>query len=490
MGANKRIPRMHDSRRYKMKKITTIILLILFLMPMALADGMIIDPYGPVMEKGQQAAIIYEKKGDEYLEKMIISVQTDPIHKDKAAWIFPVPAEPDDVVIDVVTQFPRMRGYEVLREAKTNIENIIDFAKMSLIFPIFLQNMFFRGGYAPMQMEALAKDAYIDIGQGVTIYEQIEKEGITVQTLGANEGSTLWIFLRREGLEVPMETITVFDHYIDEDYTFVVAFITPEESKPLYDEPYIAPEPATPEMRKAQIMPYYRGRNLGVEVMFHTDKLYYPLLPTSIYKSEKIPATIWVIGDHVTPKVYDKIEGFVETKYFKSTGYQNYPMLEEFFGDLRNEKNMKYTTISLRNVPSKYLTEDLWIEEKTPANIQYANWITSLTYRNTGKLGFLMIAIISALSGMIVGLIIFRENWWKLMIVSLANCLSIIALIIALVFVKTRKIDAKLKEQLREAGVLTVTRDFKKKALFIVGFIVAFYIIAWAIKTMFVMPLN
>lgn len=462
-----------------MKKLAVIIL-ILFLMPIALADGMIIDPHGPVMERGQQAAITYEKTSNGYLQKMIISVSSDPLHKDtKAAWIFPVPSNPDDVVIDVVTQFPRMYGYELISQAEKDVKEIIEFTRISLILPIF--KYFVRGTVAMQKAAApTVEGVWIDIGQEVIVYEEIEKEGVTVQTLGAKEGSSLWIFLQRQGLEVPMKSIKFFDYYIDKDYTFVVAFLTPEKEN--------SEEIAEKIMPSSQEIGRYPYRNIGVEVMFHTDKIFYPLLPTSIYGSEKIPATIWVIGDFVKPKLYEAINSFVETKYYKSTSVP-YSQLEEFFGDLKQKTDVKYTVISLNNAPSKYLTEDMWIEKGTPANVQYAEWLTSFTYRNTGWAGFFMLAIISAIAGTIMGVVLFQDKWWKLTLTSLANCLSIIGLIIALVFVKTEDIDKDLKRRMKEAGILTISRDFKRKLIFLVGFIVWFLLIGWFVQWLLISPL-
>ena len=77
----------------------------------ALADGMIIrpDPYSDrwdyLGESNQQAFINYE----DGLEKMILSIGMEET-SGNAVWIFPVPSEPNKVVIDVVTQFPKKQN--------------------------------------------------------------------------------------------------------------------------------------------------------------------------------------------------------------------------------------------------------------------------------------------------------------------------------------------------------------------------------------------
>jgi hypothetical protein len=85
-------------------------LFILLLMPSAIADGVIWRPdnWQPLEQNEQRAVIAYQ----DGLEKMIIAVDFRMAY-DKAVWIFPVPAKPQGVVIDVVTEFPTFRGKSI-----------------------------------------------------------------------------------------------------------------------------------------------------------------------------------------------------------------------------------------------------------------------------------------------------------------------------------------------------------------------------------------
>jgi len=96
-----------------MKKIIAFLLLgIIFAPGFALADGGMIhfDPYSDRWdyfdETNQQAFINYENG----VEKMILSVGVGDLKEGKTMWIFPVPADPNKVAVDVITKLPILRG--------------------------------------------------------------------------------------------------------------------------------------------------------------------------------------------------------------------------------------------------------------------------------------------------------------------------------------------------------------------------------------------
>ncbi|MFH1331850.1 MAG: hypothetical protein ABIH63_01025, partial [archaeon] len=82
------------------------------------------------------------------------------------------------------------------------------------------------------------------------------------------------------------------------------------------------------------------------------------------------------------------------------------------------------------------------------------------------------------------------EQWWKITLISLANCLSIIGLIVALFFVRTRKVDSSLKKQMKQAGLVTVSTDFMRKFIFVLSFSVLFVIFAYLLGAIVKAPLS
>ena len=104
-----------------MKKLPTLITLlfvflavIYFIPKSVLADGMAIkpDPYSDRWdysgESNQQAFINY----DGGLQKMIISIGLEGNNSNGVVWLFPIPANPNKVAVDVVKNLPWLSGEE------------------------------------------------------------------------------------------------------------------------------------------------------------------------------------------------------------------------------------------------------------------------------------------------------------------------------------------------------------------------------------------
>ena len=132
---------------------------------------MIIDPYGPIREKGQLAIINYENN----LQRMIIAVRSDEIHGTKGAWIFPVPGDPNEISIDVVKQVPIIYGQEILSTAKSYVDNLIRTIRNSQLYPLLFRRpiILTKGIELPGALEAAAIE--VEYGQSVVVYEHIER---------------------------------------------------------------------------------------------------------------------------------------------------------------------------------------------------------------------------------------------------------------------------------------------------------------------------
>lgn len=462
-----------------MKKLLATILLCLVLLPLVLADGMVVMPRGYGRERGQLAFIDYDE--DTNLEKMLLSIQVDNIRGQKAAWVFPVPSNPGDVAIDVIQDMPRYShsGREVRSYARSGINSIKDGILTFQIWPVFffISRVMYSESFDNAE---IAKDVSIEIGQSVSVYEHIEKYGVTTELVGAEDGAAVRLYLVNKGLEVPFEANNVLRNYADKDYTFVVAWLDDSGSSLVKE--------VNGDFGAPDYPPDYR--RVGVQVMFKTEKAYFPLLPTSVYGSEKVPATIYING-YVTPEVPDGIKSFTRTEYMKGyapnvegypVGYNNYISA----GNTRGE----YTIVSINNAPSKFFTDDLWFSKGAPSNINYASSLVDLLSNNEGKIIFFSALVLSLLLGSLLGFIIFREQWWKLTLASLANILTIIGLVITLFFVRTKNVDPVLKQKIKSAGLVTVSRDFKRKFIFLVSFSVLFVVLVYLVSFLLGLSLN
>lgn len=462
----------------------TFIIIILFfslLSSIGFCDGIIIHPRYPyhLIDENYQLAAINHQDG---MQKMIIGINIDMKNYSEALWIFPIPAEPNKVAIDILSEFPKFYGNEIEDEVRYTLNKLTKISQLTHIYPpiFWLFFGYVWGGGITASIDRLG-DISETLGPGVIIHEHIEKEGITTELITAKSGEALYGYLRARGLEPRQTVIPILDYYIGKDYSFVVSWISSsnytyeEEYPPAYEEEY----PPGPPYGIGYKRMYYK--QVGVFISFPTDKIYYPLFPTSVYGSKSIPIRLYVI-DYVTPEIYNEIKPYTEIDYYFSRYY--YPTtleLEKFYS---KHENIRYTIIEI-NAPAKYLTQDLWISKKAPMKVVYADFLNSLLSSHPSISLFVIIAIYSMIAGAITGFILFREVK-KYALVGLANIFSIIGLAIAMIFVKTKGIDKKVEEEIKSAGLILIS---KKKILFVILFSILFIIISLIIEKLILLPL-
>jgi len=447
-------------------------LLFFILIAPVLGDGFIIiddeDIWRIHNERQQLCAINYENG----YQNMILSIDTDELHGDQAVWIFPVPAGPDETVIDIMKGFPEPSGYDIEKKVDSEIEGAFSSMRLTQIytFPWFFTKRVFMGA---------AKEALTDLAAepSVVVHEHIEKMGMTTELITAKDGTAFWNWLTLRGLELPEESKAVLDEYVGEDYSFVVSWISDIDEFKKNQAPYWYEERyesgsakmAVPEM----LPPRVRVNVLGVFLKFPTEKIYYPLKPTSVYGSLRVPTLIYVM-DFVKPELYPAIEQDTGVEYFAQNRYYVPENMKELFNNKERIDNLKYTKIKL-NPPSKYLTDDLWMEKGAPAGISIANCIIN----NILWFALLWFVICSCLASLISGMVVFRKDKisrLKFLLWGLWNFTTLVGFIIATVFLKTREIDPKLAKQLRKRGMHVSVRD-ARKIWFVIVFTIVFIIL-------------
>lgn len=404
------------------------LLLIVFLLAprSVFADGMVIwhDPYSNRWdyseERSQQAFINYEKG----MEKMVLSIDLGQRGND-AVWIFPVPADPNKVVIDVLKTLPRFTGEDISQKAKSNLEVIRPVLLATQIYTIPFVRLWSGGIYGipgAGEFNALVGSKGLGgVEQDVIVYEHLEKEGITSEVITAKTVAGIYDYLRSKNLEIGSGSLPVLNNYIGKDFSFVVSWLS------------TAAEENTPKQK-------------GVFVTFPAEEMYFPMLLTSVYGSKIVPVTIRAVG-HVSPKLFQEIKTYTKTEYFIGN------LTLAFGEDLDNfysgkEKELKYTKIEI-NAPSKFLTQDLWISKNPPIKTYFS--ILFAKYPTLG--GVILLAVSSAITAVVTGwvaLVGLRKKIGKLVLIGLSNCFSILGLLITTVLVstgrKTEGIDSLLAE--------------------------------------------
>jgi len=477
---------------------------------LVLADGALIrpDPFADRWdysnESNQQAFINY----DNGLQKMIISVGLEDENSKGVVWLFPVPADPNKVAIDVVKSLPRLNGEEISGKAKSNLDYTTKFLQLTQLYTIPFVSLYGTLGATGKGMDN-ALGAPQGFGRGtesdVVVYEHLDKEGISSEIITAKTANGLYDYLKGKGLKVETGSIPVLDNYIGKDYSFVASWISspekiisvediknnlyiyfssqyrypkffdlvntlkqkyPEFSQSSNSVDYLKSQQGGTVLQELTqsiqndpsiiVDTYNNQANLanqkGVFVTFPTDKIYFPLLPTSVYGSKTVPATIRIVG-HVSPKVFQDIKSYTKTEYY----FDSYA---SFADDLKNfysgqNQDVKYTKVEI-NAPSKFLTDDLWFSNQAPVKTYYSTFVA----KHPIVSAIILFILSSIIAGILAGLIIFRDlrkKPMKLGLIGLSNFLTIIGLIITTVLVGTKNknenVDALLTE-LKQKGYI------------------------------------
>lgn len=540
-----------------MKKIIILgILILLLAVPSSLfADGMVIKPdklkYWDYLDQDSQQAYINHKNG---IEKIILGIDLEKTDKD-AVWIFPVSSSPERVVVDVLTEIPKLEGYKIKKEAKIKLRDIKDFLYSTQIYPLFFSGLIIKGSplssldfkeapLEPLEVEGIEPD--------IIVHEHLEKEGMIVEVITAKSPEVLYKYLQDKNLIIEKGSIPVLDYYIGKDYTFIVSWMAPVEielGKKVIITEVIEDSPADKagllkgdrilslklgedaiQVTKAEdvysFIQKHKGKEIiltikrdeeifeesvmsrefspedegplgivirelerkddqkrGVFVTFPTDKIYYPLLLTSVYGSKTIPITIRVVG-FVKPQVFKDIKNYLKTEYFLeeyySIGDSDFDGFFDFPGD---EENFKYTKITI-NAPSKMFTQDLWMKKGAPLSANFAYALVRYSF----VFGLLIFILTSFFAGIFGGLVVFKEarkkrsSFLKFGYIGFFNLLSIIGLAIVIIFFRTKEIDKEKEKEFEEKGVPVAmikaykTQD-KRKLIFLPVFSVFFLIL-------------
>jgi hypothetical protein len=484
-----------------MKKIIVFFTLAVLLAPcFSLADGGMInfDPYSGRWdysdETNQQAFINYENG----TEKMILSVGVGDLNEGKTMWIFPVPADPSKVVVDVVTKLPNLRGEEISEKAQSNLDDAKKWLQATQLFalPWVFASRSTLGtsdgfGATSLPSSSLGGSFKSALRPDVVVYEHLEKEGLTSEIVTARTAEGFDEYFSKKGLKIDANSIPVLQNYIGKEYSFVVSWIERKDfvltrddieeiinsmwsgsgaylderaqanklvqelniKYPGFSDKAIrsSSKDTKLEFTENEMNDFKRGikdqpeilklldngkNQKGVFVSFPTDKIYFPLMPTSVYGSKIVPAEIRIMG-HVTPDVFSDIKSFTKTEYYWDESIQFDKELKAFYSGQGTDIN--YTKIEI-NAPSKFFTNDLWVKNSASLKTYYQLFFAKQFW----LIVLFLIIICSALAGWLTGWLVFRE--WKgkerlkkFGLIGLANCLTILGLVAAILPSKTKK---------------------------------------------------
>lgn len=373
---------MHRKIILKIMPIFTFLFLISLLCPIVSSDGGLfvytVDYWIEAPEENQIGIINYED-GVESLT-IVVDVKNSSLQSDQAFWIFPIPADPKTISIDVTNNIPFLRGKDVRTVASNNLENSFAFTLLTQFytFPFFYYMLGSSLGTSGIE--------------NVQIYDHLEKMGLTTEIIGVNSSEALSVYLNEKNVNLTNDVDSILEEYIGENYSFVVTWISDVEQfkdNALIKESYRYYQYGEPFLM------------IGVKINFQTEKIYYPLKLTSIYGEKQIPILLQIHG-FVTP----------------TSEFNNMRTSYDIDG------NIEYTEITIWEKAND-LKQDLWVENIAPSITYLAGFIAA-----NGLLFSLIIFILSScISTLLAGIIIYYEQKpiiYRFLLFGLFNFLTLI----------------------------------------------------------------
>jgi hypothetical protein len=388
--------------------------ILLLLAPYAAADGRMFirdrDMWYLQPEENQLAAIHYE----DGMENMLLSVSPGSnFTGERAVWIFPVPAAPEKVSIDVLKGYPRWDGTDLDTEFRDSLSFSTATMALYATFPVSLTG----GGAAVLSAFVFGMAGNIQKSADIQVYGRVEKMGVTSEVVAATDAGALRNFLLLRGMDDSMDGQQLLGDYIGKNYTFVVTSISDvakfrEASghDGTYYDPYTGSAHQNP---------------VGVFVRFPTDRIYFPLKPTAVYGTRQVPVLLYVTG-YVSPELYEGIRDRTGITYFRQGYYSVSSDLAPFFNNKTPRHDLKYTKIRITTSADRF-TDDLWMNPQPPAEVAAKD----LYVQAGAAVSVVVYILFSMIASLLAGMLVFRKKAAgkkRLLLHGLWNCATFIGM--------------------------------------------------------------
>jgi hypothetical protein len=423
------------------------ILLLLFSCHTVLADGMTFlgDPDMMLLQpENDQAGAIYYGNG---YENLLMSVSLDWQQQgNRSVWIFPVPARPQDVQIDVLKGFPTYDGTSLSDKYAMQVGTVAVASASYATFPLTTPFVLLAAvGWFEDPHAGFAGAPPTDSGD-VVVWDRVDRRGLRTEVVSAKDAGALTRYLAGQNLTLPNGSLTMLDNYIAKNYSFVVTSV---QNVTEYREQF-------PSQSLGISGPVYTESGsdnaLGVFVRFPTDRIYFPLKPTRAYGNRTVPLLLTING-FVTPAFPAGTGSRASVSYLEQDSYSPPATLKDFFCGQQERAPFTYTKILLA-VPAEEYTDDLWLDNGAPPEVSTLSWMI----RYYPLIGIGLYVLISSLAALLAGLIVFDRGSVKtarLLEHGLWNCATLVGFVYA-----TRRYlvlpESEKKKRARFMGVFVV----------------------------------
>ena len=389
-----------------MKKtvLTFIIFTFLFISPIlniVSADGMSLYPDTSgwkLYDENNQYALISYKEGR---QSMVLSINSKQAEND-SVWIFPVPADPNLVIIDNLDILPAFYyGNEITDLANNNISQIISSSLYTQIYPFFLI------GTTPMYSISKGTDLIsnnFEEGSSATssvkVLEHLDKNGLVTEIISTKSATDLKEYLVKKGVNIDDKKITSVDNYIGKSYSFVVSWMSNPVENTIVPVSSRIENPNTKYLNTWLNSIGRSGKIAWPTVLYNLDQLGDKAVYDTIVK--KYPEGIMSVYNDFAKRT--TVIDYLEEVYFKNVGIHtmsygsediifygkgdNSFLLEPLYGGSPAKTSLTATT---RGVKISFPTEKLFFpltltsiydSKIIPAEIQVDGLVTPEVFKN------------------------------------------------------------------------------------------------------------
>lgn len=400
-------------------------LFILSLLGIINADGIVVKTYKSVQKlqfvgEKKQLAFINHSNG---VEKLILSISTDT-SESNAIWIFPIPAPPSSVKLEILRILPDFRGYDILSHVRDKLlTNLLALTLASQIYPIFY---IFFATYREIQKEIKAGSGNFQMqSREVTVHEHLEKGKVILEKINASDARVFYKYLQKKGLNINKGIIPMLDYYLGKDFTFIVSWISQTSTQEENAE--------------------------GIYVKFPSPQIYYPLLLSSAYGDKVISTNIYVIGYYI-PQIPPSLKPYATIDYYKARDFmpsflkilsgkeeeeyeRDKSLINEFLIKTSHEES--FTLVKIQS-PAKNYTTDLIMTPGAPPKLYFALFLLKYSFL-WGPLLYLLLSCFASLLAGIFTLGRLSNQPLLFLALGLFNFFGIIGMAIAVISLNLEK---------------------------------------------------
>ncbi len=309
----------------------------------AWGDGCVIDWMGGYVRETEQRAFIEWKDGT---QRLFLATRTAR-HAGPSLWIVPIPADPKRVDAEPIDSFPKVWATKSIAAIATEaLDNIRDFTHLldsGFWTAPLIRKPRVTHAFDSVQSELGASTGATDYG--VEVYLHVEKLGMIVEVLTAQSPQALDQYLTARNVNTRAREITALESYLETSCALVCAW---------------AARPGTPADARA------------VRIDFPTERVFYPLKPTSVYKSA-VPTVIYVRGLFKPSSSFDLPD--LSVRYLRGkipkSDLGNSLVGDGGSEDASNHLRLLLTRVEL-NGPTSEWKQDLYLDHGAPAAINVA----------------------------------------------------------------------------------------------------------------------